>query len=39
MVYLNPDALHEMRLDVERFIDDAVGEARTGQPTQAPARR
>jgi carboxypeptidase C (cathepsin A) len=32
MVYLNPDALHEMRLDVERFIDDAVGEARSGQP-------
>jgi carboxypeptidase C (cathepsin A) len=29
MVYLNPDALHEMRLDVERFIDEAVGEARS----------
>jgi carboxypeptidase C (cathepsin A) len=28
MVYLNPDALHSMRLDVERFIDEAVSEAR-----------
>jgi carboxypeptidase C (cathepsin A) len=39
MVYLNPDALHEMRLDVERFIDDAVGEARSAPPVQARARR
>jgi carboxypeptidase C (cathepsin A) len=36
MVYLNPDALHAMRLDVERFIYEAVGEAR-GMP--APPRR
>lgn len=28
MVYLNPDALHTMRVDVERFIAGAVGEAR-----------
>ena len=28
MVYLNPDALHAMRLDVESFIDEAVSEAR-----------
>lgn len=28
MVYLNPDALHEMRLDVQRFINEAVAGAR-----------
>jgi carboxypeptidase C (cathepsin A) len=39
MVYLNPDALHAMRLDVERFIYDAVGEARAGTPPAAPRRR
>ena len=39
MVYLNPDALHEMRLDVERFIYDAVGEARSAQPAPARPRR
>jgi carboxypeptidase C (cathepsin A) len=38
MVYLNPDALHAMRLDVERFISEAVGEARAGTPA-APRRR
>jgi carboxypeptidase C (cathepsin A) len=38
MVYLNPDALHAMRLDVERFIHDAVGETRTIPPA-APRRR
>ena len=38
MVYLNPDALHAMRMDVERFIYDAVGETQT-QPTAAPRRR
>lgn len=37
MVYLNPDALHSMRLDVERFIGEAVGEARAAPP--APRRR
>ena len=30
MVYLNPEALHAMRLDVERFIGEAVGQARSG---------
>jgi hypothetical protein len=35
---LNPGALHEMRLDVERFIDDAVGEARSGQPASRARR-
>ncbi len=39
MVYLNPDALHDMRLDVERFISDAVGEARVAPPPAARARR
>jgi carboxypeptidase C (cathepsin A) len=38
MVYLNPDALHQMRLDVERFIYEAVGETGT-IPTAAPRRR
>ena len=35
MVYLNPDALHAMRLDVERFIYDAVAETAT-VPAAAP---
>ena len=39
MVYLNPDALHTMRLDVERFIDESVGEARSANPPAAPRRR
>ena len=38
MVYLNPEALHAMRLDVERFINEAVGEARSAAPA-APRRR
>jgi len=38
MVYLNPDALHQMRLDVERFIYEAVGEAQS-TPAAAPRRR
>src|SRR6478672_10101793 len=39
MVYLNPDALHAMRLDVERFIYEAVGQAQAGTPPAAPRRR
>jgi carboxypeptidase C (cathepsin A) len=40
MVYLNPDALHLMRLDVQNFIAQAVGEAASGYtPAAAPARR
>jgi carboxypeptidase C (cathepsin A) len=31
MVYLNPEALHQMRLDVEQFIHKAVAEAETGR--------
>jgi carboxypeptidase C (cathepsin A) len=38
MVYLNPDALHQMRLDVERFIYEAVAETGT-TPVAAPVRR
>ena len=37
MVYLNPDALHQMRLDVERFIGEAVAETGT-VPAAAPRR-
>jgi carboxypeptidase C (cathepsin A) len=38
MVYLNPDALHQMRLDVERFIYQAVAD--TGSvPAAAPRAR
>jgi carboxypeptidase C (cathepsin A) len=39
MVYLNPEALHAMRLDVERFISEAVGQARAGTPAAPPPRR
>ena len=40
MVYLNPDALHQMRLDVQSFIQQAVGEAASGYvPPAAPSRR
>jgi carboxypeptidase C (cathepsin A) len=35
MVYLNPDALHDMRVDVERFIQQTVAEAGT-VPAGAP---
>jgi carboxypeptidase C (cathepsin A) len=40
MVYLNPDALHRMRLDVEGFIREAVAES-ASVPAAAPrpARR
>src|SRR5947209_4731615 len=37
MVYLNPDALHQMRLDVQNFIGEAVAGA--AGPPVAPARR
>jgi carboxypeptidase C (cathepsin A) len=39
MVYLNPDALHSMRVDVERFIYEAVGEARAGITPSGTRRR
>jgi carboxypeptidase C (cathepsin A) len=39
MVYLNPDALHSMRLDVERFIRDSVGEAMYAGPPATPRKR
>ncbi len=39
MVYLNPDALHQMRLDVENFINEAVAQAGAPAPQALPARR
>ena len=39
MVYLNPDALHQMRLDVQNFIAEAVAEAGSPAPQALPARR
>lgn len=40
MVYLNPEALHLMRLDVQNFIQQTVGEAEGSPPPAArPARR
>jgi len=39
MVYLNPDALHAMRLDVERFIYDSVGAASYSAPAAVAPRR
>jgi carboxypeptidase C (cathepsin A) len=40
MVYLNPDALHLMRLDVQNFIEQTVGVAAGAPPPAArPARR
>jgi carboxypeptidase C (cathepsin A) len=39
MVYLNPDALHAMRVDVERFIRESVGEAMYAAPPSAPRKR
>jgi carboxypeptidase C (cathepsin A) len=35
MVYLNPDALHQMRVDVERFIGNAVADVGSA-PAAAP---
>jgi len=39
MVYLNPDALHAMRIDVQNFIQQAVGEAASGYTPAAAPRR
>ena len=39
MVYLNPDALHQMRLDVQNFINEAVAESGSPAPQATPARR
>jgi carboxypeptidase C (cathepsin A) len=39
MVYLNPDALHQMRLDVQNFINEAVAESGSPAPQAMPARR
>jgi carboxypeptidase C (cathepsin A) len=37
MVYLNPDELHRMRIDLDRFYDEAVGEARSLTPPGRPS--
>ena len=39
MVYLNPDALHQMRLDVERFIYEAVPKPQRCRPRLRQRRR
>ena len=39
MVYLNPDALHLMRVDVQNFIDQTVAEAGVVPVEALPARR
>lgn len=35
MTYLNPDALRQMTTDIERFVGEAVAEARSGTPPVA----
>jgi carboxypeptidase C (cathepsin A) len=37
MVYLNPDELHRMRLDLDRFYDETVGEAASSRPPVPPS--
>ncbi|MBN8809216.1 MAG: peptidase S10 [Sphingomonas sp.] len=37
MVYLNPDALHQMRTDLDRWYDEAVSEARSATPPTPPS--
>jgi len=39
MVYLNPDALHQMRLDVQNFINESVAEAGSPVPPTRSGRR
>jgi hypothetical protein len=39
MVYLNPDALHRMRLDVQNFINESVAEAGSPVPPTRSGRR
>jgi carboxypeptidase C (cathepsin A) len=38
MVYLNPAALHAMRLDVQSFVSETVAEAGSSVPAARPAR-
>lgn len=38
MVYLNPDALHQMRVDVESFINETVAEAGSPVPATRASR-
>ena len=37
MVYLNPDALHQMRLDLDRWYDETVNQARSATPPTQPS--
>ena len=37
MVYLNPEELHRMRLDLDRFYDESVSEASPPQPPAPPS--
>jgi carboxypeptidase C (cathepsin A) len=39
MVYLNPDALHAMRVDVQNFINEAVAEVAATPAAARPSRR
>jgi carboxypeptidase C (cathepsin A) len=39
MVYLNPEALHQMRVDVEGFINQSLAEAGSPVPPARGARR
>jgi carboxypeptidase C (cathepsin A) len=34
MVYLNPDELHRMRMDLDRWYDELTAEARSPVPPQ-----
>ena len=36
MVYLNPDELHRMRLDLDSYYDEAVSEAASARPPTRP---
>jgi carboxypeptidase C (cathepsin A) len=39
MVYLNPDALHQMRIDVQSFVNETVGAAQSASPPAARTAR
>jgi hypothetical protein len=36
MAYLNPEARRQLRVDISRFIDEAVSDARSATPPQTP---
>ncbi|GGB24370.1 peptidase S10 [Sphingomonas metalli] len=37
MTYLNPEALHQMKADLSRWIDEAVSDARSATPPVPPS--